>query len=208
MDTPSRSTSSAQLSSNFSRRISRVRRSHWVTAALLLLIASTLNAFRQSPAPDPFQSPSFFDFEWWRHPLERNAHKRLPEIKCDLNAIIATPDGQNVWAVGNLGMIAHSGDDGHEWTQQRIVIQPRPSPSPSPKRGRIQTSRSGSGQDENFNRPKRKSKSRAASPISLREQGLGGAAGTGDFLLPVSTHSNEQQQSSTQPTPTPPPQYL
>jgi len=203
MDTSSRSTSYAQLSSNFSRRISRVRRSHWVSAALLVLIASTLNTFRQSPAPDPIQSPSLFSFEWWRYPLERNPHKRLPEIKCDLNAIFALPDGQNVWAVGNLGMIAHSADDGHEWSQQRIVIQPRPSPSPSPKRGRIRTSRSGSGQDKNFNQPFRKSKSRAASPISLREQDLGGAAGTGAFLLPVSTHSIEQQQPPKQPTPTP-----
>src|SRR5262245_44831345 len=108
----------AASSSSNSERPWRIPRSVWLIASLLLLTILTLVAFTQSPRPDPFQAGSFPSLDWWRYPLERNSHERLPEIKCDLNNIFALPDRDLVWAVGNSGMIVYSQDGGRTWIQQ------------------------------------------------------------------------------------------
>jgi len=54
--------------------------------------------------------------------LEHNAHKRLPEIKCDLNAVYSLPNTNHIWAAGNLGMMVHSDNGGRTWEQLKIEV--------------------------------------------------------------------------------------
>lgn len=91
----------------------------WMAAALLLGI-STFIAFRQEPRPDPLRpSSGLFSLDWWRYPVERNAFKRLPVIPGDLNDVFS-PDGKNVWCVGDNGLVLHSPDGGSTWRPRNI----------------------------------------------------------------------------------------
>src|SRR5262245_2438151 len=103
-------------------RTRQIPRIVWTIAFLLSLTIFTLLAFTQPPRPDPLKAGSFLSLDWWHYPLERNSHKRLPEIKCDLNAIFTTTSNDLIWAVGNHGMIVHSEDSGQTWIQQKIEI--------------------------------------------------------------------------------------
>src|SRR5262245_37575712 len=103
-------------------RARQIPRIVWMIASLLSLTTFTLFAFTQSPRPDPVKAGSFPSLDWWHYPVERNSHKRLPEIKCDLNAISASAYNELIWAVGNRGMIVHSEDSGQTWVQQKIEI--------------------------------------------------------------------------------------
>lgn len=193
MDETIQTSSSAPSSPETVSRSGSVRRRTWVIAALLLLTVSTVIAFNQSPKADPFQSLSFF--EWWNTPVERNSHKRLSEIKCNLNAIYALPDGQNVWAVGNLGMIVHSADAGNTWTQQKIVIQPTPIQTPTSAKIPQRPSNS---QDRNINRPVQPSRPRAANEGDLLKKNLGQSTDSAAFVWNAGWRLNEQASPAMQ----------
>ncbi|SHJ85516.1 Uncharacterized protein SAMN02745165_03356 [Malonomonas rubra DSM 5091] len=92
----------------------------YLGAALLLLLAS-LVAFSQSPQPNPLKQIEPFSLEWWRYPLELNAHKRLPVIDADLNDIFVLPDTELIWVVGSGGLILHSDDGGTSWKRQSLT---------------------------------------------------------------------------------------
>ena len=55
--------------------------------------------------------------DWWLHPLERHAPKRLV-IRGHLDGLHVQADGQRLWVVGSRGLILHSCDGGVRWTQQ------------------------------------------------------------------------------------------
>ena len=93
-------------------------------SATLLAIAATWFAAQQKPHPDafrvtaPWHSPAaWFSADFWLHPYERNAFKRLPVIRSDLRDVFVL--GERVWAVGEGGLIIHSPDGGVTWQQQR-----------------------------------------------------------------------------------------
>lgn len=121
------------------------RRGFWLlfVSATLLAIAATWIAAQQKPHPDafrvtaPWHSPAaWFSADFWLHPYERNAFKRLPVIRSDLKDVFVL--GERVWAVGDDGLIIHSSDGGVTWQQQR-VNQPEPleSVEEKPQRQRI-----------------------------------------------------------------------
>jgi photosystem II stability/assembly factor-like uncharacterized protein len=90
---------------------------------LLLLALATWFAAKQAPHSDMFRPIGLWEMgraDWWAYPLERNAFKRMV-VRGDLSSVYALPDGQHIWAVGEAGLIIHSGDGGRTWQQQRPV---------------------------------------------------------------------------------------
>lgn len=106
----------SKLTAETPRRGGDPSRIPYVLAAAVLFGISTWFAGTQKPRPDAFERPSIFQWSWWRYPLERNAPRRLQTIRCDLNAVFAL-DRENVWAVGNAGMIVFSADGGYRWSK-------------------------------------------------------------------------------------------
>jgi photosystem II stability/assembly factor-like uncharacterized protein len=97
----------------------------WLHAGLLLLVLlavalSTWLASMQAPHPDPWRRMGTWDVErldWWRYPLERNAFKRTL-VQGNLNGVFNLPGTDQLWVVGQDGLILHSGDGGRTWVQQ------------------------------------------------------------------------------------------
>ncbi|MDC8445885.1 MAG: hypothetical protein LV471_08195, partial [Nitrosomonas sp.] len=103
------------------------QRGFWLlfVSATLLAIAATWLAAQQKPHPDAFRVTApwhsfaaWFSSDFWLYPYERNAFKRLPVIRSELNDVFAL--GERVWAVGEDGLIIHSRDGGVTWQQQRV----------------------------------------------------------------------------------------
>ena len=93
----------------------------WFIAAAAGLLAGAAGLL-QPPRADPFQVVTpWTSSDWWRHPIERNAFTRLAAVSGGLNHVFALPDGKNVWAVGNGGLIVHSADGGKTWEQQSNI---------------------------------------------------------------------------------------
>ena len=93
----------------------------WFVVAVAGLLAGAAGLV-QPPRADPFQVVTpWTSFDWWRHPIERNAFTRLAAVSGGLNHVFALPDGKNVWAVGNGGLIVHSADGGKTWEQQSNI---------------------------------------------------------------------------------------
>jgi photosystem II stability/assembly factor-like uncharacterized protein len=104
-------------------------RAWWLVAAAVAFTVSTAVAWTQSLRPDPFVTPAVTDGAWWYWPLERNGFRRLPVIVGHLNAIVAAPDTELLWAVGDTALIVHSPDGGRTWHRQDIgasAEEPRP----------------------------------------------------------------------------------
>lgn len=96
-----------------------------VTLAVLL-VASVL-ALRQPPHADMLRAVEAWDVGnvgWWAYPLERNAFKRNL-IRGNLRDVYLLPGTQQLWAVGESGLILHSDDGGEHWTQQHPAPVPR-----------------------------------------------------------------------------------
>ncbi len=117
------------------------QRRPWVLLvfAAVLFVGSTIVAYRQEPRPNPLQPVSTLSFDWWRYPIERNAFKRLPVITANLHAVSVIAGTDQVWAVGDGGMIVHSNDGGRTWEQRTIVLNtnvPQEQPTrPAPAKG-------------------------------------------------------------------------
>jgi len=94
----------------------------WPGMVLLFFIISTVFAFNQSPRLDPWQPVNQFSANWFFHPEESNAFKRLPIISGDINDVFTLPEGSDVWAVGDGELILHSSDGGQHWQQQHPLI--------------------------------------------------------------------------------------
>jgi photosystem II stability/assembly factor-like uncharacterized protein len=106
-----------------SRRRSPLVRVLSFGAALVLFAVSSFIAFRQEPRLDAYLRPSPLAAEWWWHPIERNAPRRLPLVWGNLNDVFALrgKDAGKVWVVGEGGLVLHSDDYGRHWTRQLLV---------------------------------------------------------------------------------------
>ena len=108
---------------------SRLRMPGWlrwvlITLTSTLLAVATFVAQRQAPHPDMFRPVADWDIgkaDWWAYPLERNAFKRRVVVG-SLSAVFVLPNTQNVWAVGDGGLVLHSADGGSNWVQQRPAV--------------------------------------------------------------------------------------
>ncbi len=115
-------------------KLSRAARFWFVLA---MFTVSSIFAFTQPLSPDPYKAAAFPSLGWLTFPREQNAHRRLPEIKCDLNAVYALSGTDKIWAVGNRGLIAHSDDGGRSWRKQTFTTgntgnAPATTPSATP----------------------------------------------------------------------------
>jgi len=90
----------------------------WPLLAVILFLMSTVFAINQPPRSDPWKPVDKWSADWFLHPVETNAFKRLPTVLGDLTDIFALADGENIWAVGDGGLILHSSDGGKHWEQQ------------------------------------------------------------------------------------------
>ena len=113
--------------------------------ALLLIISASVFAILQSPPPDAFRRPRLLlSLNWWRYPLEWNAPARLPRIGVELNAVDDEGRSDEVWAVGNNGMVVGSAD-GITWDKKGIIntqistapSTPTPTPTPAAKAAKL-----------------------------------------------------------------------
>lgn len=99
------------------------RRHRWLLAACVLFVgASVWFCLLQQPHPDVNRRFAPLTFEWWWHPLERNAIERLPKVpEANLNGIKFV-DADRGWAVGAGGVILHTTDGGVTWQLQTNII--------------------------------------------------------------------------------------
>ncbi len=98
-------------------------RHHWLLAACVLFIgASVWFCLLQQPHPDVNRPFAPLTFEWWWHPLERNAIERLPKVpEANLNGVKFV-DAKRGWAVGAGGVILHTADGGVTWHLQTNIV--------------------------------------------------------------------------------------
>src|ERR1044071_3590331 len=108
--------------------------------ALAVLGLSTYAALRQRLHPDAYHQASFLSSEWWLYPLECTPPARLPAIARNLKDVYAVPDTTTVYAVGELGTVLVSTDDGQTWQptatrtpppQGTSTAQATPTPQPT-----------------------------------------------------------------------------
>jgi len=93
----------------------------WLFAAAVgLFIAVTWIALHQGTRPDPYQPAQLLSGDWWRYPVEQNAFHRLPTINDKINDVFSLSGSKEVWAVGDEGLILHSGDGGRSWERQVV----------------------------------------------------------------------------------------
>ncbi|MDQ3253536.1 MAG: hypothetical protein M3R15_06465 [Acidobacteriota bacterium] len=92
---------------------------YWIVLAMFTV--ASITAFKQPLNPDPYRAATFPSLNWFLYPSEQNAHRRLHEIQCDLNAIYALDGTEKIWAVGNRGLVAHSDDGGRSWRKQILT---------------------------------------------------------------------------------------
>lgn len=89
-----------------------------IICALVAAGAALAGAFLQGPNPDPFSRTGLP--ERFLYPNEENAFKRFPAVSAHLSAVCALPPGDEVWAVGDGGVVLHSSDGGESWERQSI----------------------------------------------------------------------------------------
>jgi hypothetical protein len=120
--------SSAPAATASGRRRSPFARLAWFGAALVLFSVSSFRAFRQEPRLDAYRRPSPLTADWWLHPIERNAPRRLPLVWGNLNDVFALrgKDAGKVWVAGEGGLILHSDDYGRHWVRQYLVRRAAP----------------------------------------------------------------------------------
>lgn len=96
---------------------------------LCVLAAATLLALLQAPHPDMHRPLARWDLtrlDWWAWPLERNAFRRSV-VRGNLRDVFALPgEPQQLWVVGEGGLILHSSDGGLSWEQQRPRLPASP----------------------------------------------------------------------------------
>jgi len=93
---------------------------------LAAMAAASWLAWRQTPHPDMFRFVGAADLgrlDWWLHPVERNAFKRLV-VRVALADVFGLPGTNRLWAVGRGGLIIHSADGGRTWVQQHPAREP------------------------------------------------------------------------------------
>ena len=100
----------------------RIPRPVALAVALMLLIVSSTVALLQKPRPDPYLAEPFPSLRWWLYPIDTFAALGLPSINEQLNAVFALPGTDQVWAVGDAGVILHSPDGGRTWKQQFLTV--------------------------------------------------------------------------------------
>lgn len=109
---------------------SQLSRRTWFAAAVTLFVTSTLVAFLQDPAPDPFDTPLFPSWSWWSSPRESSSFRRLPVVTTGINDVFSLKgkgrDPIRVWAVGNGGLVLRSADAGRTWEGQFVRSGPPP----------------------------------------------------------------------------------
>lgn len=167
-------------------------------AALLVAVASSWFGARQPPHADMWRPIGPWDLDsagWWAYPLERNAFKRQI-VSGDLRAVFALPDGSQVWAVGNGGLILHSGDGGLTWQQQH----PKPPQPARTARGFewIATAHAQTTKERNVEPDSNKVAPSLPRPVLAPPQGL---------TVDQKSTPNAPATATPTPTPTPTPTY-
>lgn len=82
-----------------------------MSVLIVVFAISTIYALRQPPWPHPFKPMTLA--QWFFHPYERNAFRRLPAVVVEqLNAVVPVPGTNTVFVVGSGGMIAELSDNG------------------------------------------------------------------------------------------------
>jgi len=100
------------------------RRALWLLAALLIVSIATTIATLQPLRPNALLQPKAFSADWWLHPVETNAFKRLPVIPEKLNAMAIVPGSDSTLiAVGDNGLIVRSPDGGRSWSKISVPFQ-------------------------------------------------------------------------------------
>ena len=100
------------------------RRVLWLLGALLIVSIATTIATLQPLRPNALRQPATFSADWWLHPVETNAFKRLPVIPEKLNALAIVPGGDSTLvAVGDNGLIVRSPDGGRNWSKISVPFQ-------------------------------------------------------------------------------------
>ena len=97
-----------------SRAFSKPTKKLLLWLAVVLYVFGTGLALFQPVHPDPSHQHSGWDK--FLYPQENNAYLRLPTINANINDI--TSIGEQLWAVGNGGLILHSIDGGLCWSPQ------------------------------------------------------------------------------------------
>lgn len=131
--------SSAPDAAQTRRRVGPLRLSPQacLVLAVLVLAATTYAAMTQRPHPDAYRQSSLLSLNWWGYPYEWNPHARLPAIGRDLKDVYAVPGTTTVYAVGELGTVLVSTDDGETWQPAASrtplpALSPTATPAPSP----------------------------------------------------------------------------
>jgi hypothetical protein len=88
--------------------------SAWVVTLGLVFFFSTVFAVWQFQRPYQWHD-SYSISSWLGHPLEWNIDAGLPEITGNINTIITSSNGSNVWIAGDCGLLALSTDGGASW---------------------------------------------------------------------------------------------
>ncbi|MEW6706524.1 MAG: P-loop NTPase fold protein [Pseudomonadota bacterium] len=116
------------------------RTTSWLllAAALLLGVLAAVAGIAQAPHPDAGRDIAPWAvgrLDWWAHPLERNAAKRVV-IQGHLDGVHVMPDGRSLWVVGSRGLILHSADGGVSWDRRLPAAGPGPqAPRPAQAAG-------------------------------------------------------------------------
>jgi photosystem II stability/assembly factor-like uncharacterized protein len=91
--------------------------------ALGIVMAASVGAYLQRPRPDPLAPPTWA--ESLLAPIEWNAFARVPTVQGRLNDVTVVADTDEIWVVGDDGLILHSADDGLTW--QGVPLEAGPS---------------------------------------------------------------------------------
>ena len=85
----------------------------WVVASIILLVVSAIAALLQGPPRDPYRPRSWFSA--FVTPTESNAFNRLLGLSGRLADITVVPGTDEIWAVGDSGLVLQSPDGGATW---------------------------------------------------------------------------------------------
>jgi photosystem II stability/assembly factor-like uncharacterized protein len=121
--------------------------------ATLLTMLAVWGALFQKPHFNAYRTaPPLLSLDYLGYPVEQNAFRRLPVIGSYLNDVFALPGGKHIWAVGENGLILHSGDGGFTW-QQQFVTTGKEKPKPQIRSSFSLLSEAWAGMPESNNIP-------------------------------------------------------
>lgn len=93
-----------------------------IVVGLVLLLGSLVAAAFQPVRGDALAVvEGWTSVDWWVRPVERNAYQRAAAVEGKLNDIQALPNTDEVFAIGDGGLVIHSRDGGVTWTKREDI---------------------------------------------------------------------------------------